>query len=260
MIWIIGGTKDSRDILEKVLEIKKDDIIISTATEYGGKLLEECIKNNRDRKIRVLSERLEKNKMINLIRENNINLVIDASHPYAQNISKEAIDVAGRTGIKYIRFERKMLDYGKENVKKFNDLKEMSDYLRQYKGKNILSTMGSNNLAEIKEMGDENNLYIRILPTTDSIKRAEELGYLPSRIIAVQGPVDKLLNKAILESYKIDYLITKESGATGGEPEKIEACHETGTTVLILQRPLIDYGTVYNDIDKLIENIKNRLS
>ena len=55
MIWIIGGTKDSRDILEKIVEkggdysersIFKEDIIVSTATGYGGKLLEEIVENS----------------------------------------------------------------------------------------------------------------------------------------------------------------------------------------------------------------------
>ena len=37
MIWIIGGTKDGRDILEKLISVKnKKDILVSTATSYGG--------------------------------------------------------------------------------------------------------------------------------------------------------------------------------------------------------------------------------
>ena len=39
MIWVIGGTKDSRDFLEKIVK-STTDIIVTTATEYGGKLLE----------------------------------------------------------------------------------------------------------------------------------------------------------------------------------------------------------------------------
>ena len=94
-----------------------------------------------------------------------------------------------------------------------------------------------------------------MLPTADSIKKAEELGYLPSRIIAIQGPISKILNKAMLETYKIDYLITKESGTTGGEQEKIEACRECGTTVLVIKRPFLDYGKVYYEIDDLMRDL-----
>lgn len=255
MIWIIGGTKDSRDILEKLILNTKKDIIVSTATEYGGKLLEDYIKNNRNRKIKVISERLNEEQMENLIYENNVNVVIDASHPYAKNVSQSIINVTNKINTKYIRFERKMLDYGNENVKKFPTLEKMNNFIKNYNEKNILSTLGSNNLEDIKIMDERNNLYIRILPTTDSIKKAETLGYLPSKIIAIQGPVDKGLNKAILESYKIDFLITKESGYTGGEQEKIEACKEMEIMVLVLERPYVDYGVVYNDIEDILKNI-----
>ena len=234
MIWIIGGTKDSRDILERLIKETDKDIIVSTATGYGGKLLEEYTENNGNGK-----------------RE-----IVDASHPYAINVSNSVIKVKNETGIKYIRFERKMLDYGNDKVEKFDSLEEVNNYVKGINGKNILSTLGSNNLGDIKEMGENNNLYVRILPTTDSIKKAEDLGYLPSRIIAVQGPIDKVLNKAMLESYKIDYLITKESGATGGEQEKVEACRENGTIVLVVKRPFVDYGTVYNEIDDLMKEFR----
>ena len=46
MIWIVGGTKDSREIFEKLAEEPGISILVSTATEYGGKLLEEYIEKN----------------------------------------------------------------------------------------------------------------------------------------------------------------------------------------------------------------------
>mgnify|MGYP002740449420 CR=1 FL=1 len=259
MIWIVGGTKDSRDILQKLVEEKREDnIIVSTATAYGGELLKKYT-SDETKNIQAISEKLNEEQMKELIKDKNISLIIDASHPYAINVSNSVIKVTEELGIKYVRFERKMLDYGTENVVKFDTLEEINDYVRQFEGKNILSTMGSNNLGEIKEMSEKNNLYVRILPTVDSVKKAEDLGYLPSKIIAIQGPVSKVLNKAMLESYKIDYLITKESGATGGEIEKIEACREYGTTVLVVKRPYVNYGKVYNEINELVEDVKNKV-
>ena len=235
MIWIIGGTKDSREIFEKLVEDTDRDILVSTATEYGGKLLKEYIGKNEDgkRKLKVISERLNEEQMKKLIQKESINLIVDASHPYAVNVSNSVIKVTDKMNVKYIRFEREMLDYGSENIKKFDSVIDVTEFVRKMENKNILSTLGSNNLEEIKPMGEKNNLYIRILPTVDSVRKAEELGY------------------------QIDYLITKESGATGGEKEKIEACREYGTTVLVVKRPYIDYGTVYYEIDNLVKDVKN---
>ena len=249
MIWIIGGTKDSRDILDEILKVSKEKIVISTATEYGGKLLKR-VKENKN--VEVISERLNVMQIEKIISEKNIELIIDASHPYAQNISKIVISMVSflnerakseKEILKYVRFERKMLDYGSENVFKFKNV--------------ILSTLGSNALEEIKGIREKNNLFIRILPTTSSIENAEDLGYLPKNIIAMQGPFSKNMNIAILENFKIDYLITKESGETGGELEKLEACQECNVGILAIKRPVLDYGIVFNTISEMVDYVKN---
>ena len=263
MIWIIGGTKDSRDILDEILKVSKEKIVISTATEYGGKLLKR-VKENKN--VEVISERLNVMQIEKIISEKNIDLIIDASHPYAQNISKIVISMVSflnerakseKEILKYVRFERKMLDYGSENVFKFKNVKGLVEFLNQFKNKNILSTLGSNALEEIKGIREKNNLFIRILPTTSSIENAEDLGYLPKNIIAMQGPFSKNMNIAILENFKIDYLITKESGETGGELEKLEACQECNVGILAIKRPVLDYGIVFNTISEMVDYVKN---
>ena len=260
MIWIIGGTKDSRSILDEVLKVREDEIIVSTATEYGGKLLEDVAKNE---KVHVLSERLNVLQIESMILEKKIDLIIDASHPYAQNISNTVISMVSYLNeraekgkeIKYVRFERKMLDYGSENVFKFKNIKEINMILNKLENKNVLSTLGSNTLEEIKEIREKNNLFVRILPTTTSIQSAEELGYLPKNIIAMQGPFSKNMNIAMLKDFKIDYLITKESGETGGELQKVEACQECGVKILAIKRPVLNYGIFFHTIEELIEYI-----
>lgn len=157
--------------------------------------------------------------------------------------------------IKYVRFERKMVDYGSENVFKFKNLQEIIMFLNKVENKNVLSTLGSNTLEEIKEIREKNNLFVRILPTTTSIQSAEELGYLPKNIIAMQGPFSKNMNIAMLKDFKIDYLITKESGETGGELQKVEACQECGVKILAIKRPVLNYGIFFHTIEELIEYI-----
>ena len=253
MIWIIGGTKDGRDILEKLVSVKnKKDILVSTATSYGGELLKKYTLDSK-KNIQVICKKLDEEQMEKVITEKNINLIIDASHPYAANVSRSILKVIKKLRTKYLRFEREMLDYGDENVFKFETLSQMNEFISKYENKNILSTLGSNNLEEIKAMSKKNNLFVRILPTTASIQKAENLGYLPKNIIAMQGPFSKNMNIAMLQDLKIDYLITKESGETGGELQKVEACQECGVTILAIKRPVLDYGTVFNTIEELTE-------
>ncbi len=250
MIWLVAGTKDARVIADKLLMKGVDRLLASTATEYGGKLFNDC-------RIEVVDKKLEYEDMKKLIAEKNINVIADASHPYAVNVSRNVMKAAEDTGIEYFRFERKMLDY--KGAKRFSSLDEIVRYIKTaYKNENILSTLGSNNLIDIKSVNEENNLYIRILPTVSSVEKAENLGFLPGKIIAVQGTFSKNLNKVILEDYKIKALITKESGETGGEAEKIEACIETGTEILVLERPKIDYINCFENTEELVNRILNK--
>ena len=108
MIWIVGGTKDSREIFEKLAEETGISILVSTATEYGGKLLEEYIEKNRNgkRELKVMSERLNEEQIKELILKENISLIVDASHPYAVNVSNSVIKVTDEMNVGYIRFER----------------------------------------------------------------------------------------------------------------------------------------------------------
>ena len=132
MIWIVGGTKDSREIFEKLAEETGISILVSTATEYGGKLLEEYIEKNRNdkRELKVMSERLNEGQMKELILKENISLIVDASHHYSVNVSNYVIKVTDEMNVGYIRFERKMLDYGSENVKKFDSVVDVTEFVR----------------------------------------------------------------------------------------------------------------------------------
>lgn len=250
MIWLVAGTKDARVIAESLLSKGIGNLLASTATAYGGKLF-------YDERIEVTDKKLDYEEMKQLISEKNIDVIVDASHPYAVNVSRNVIRAAKEYNVSYFRFERKMLNY--KGAKRFSSLDKIINYIKTaYKDENILSTLGSNNLETIKSVDIENNLYIRILPTVSSVEKAEKLGFFPEKIIALQGPFSKNLNKVILEDYKIKALITKESGETGGEAEKVEACHETGTEVLVLERPKINYINCFDDIDELVNKILDK--
>ena len=205
MIWVIAGTLDGRTLAVEIQKRTGEDVLVTVVSQYGAELA-------AHKGITVHTGRLDQEAMQNLIKEHNVRLLIDASHPYAQNISNTVISMVSYLNernitekkIKYVRFERKILDYGTENVFQFKSLKELIVFLNKFENKNILSTLGSNSLVELRSIEEKNNLFIRILPTTVSIQNAEKLGYLPKNIIAMQGPFSKEMNVAILKNYKID--------------------------------------------------------
>ena len=101
MIWIIGGTKDSRDFLEKICPIRKD-IIVTTATEYGGKLLENL-------PIKVISKKLTYSMMLEFVEENKIDMIVDLSHPYAVEVSQNALDLKEKRSLYSLKNIRNLI-------------------------------------------------------------------------------------------------------------------------------------------------------
>lgn len=245
MIWVIGGTKDSRDFIESFPF--KEKLVVTTATEYGGKLLE----NIED--IKVFCKRLDLEGMNKFIEENNIEKIIDLSHPYAEEVSRNAIESSKVKEIDYIRFERENL-VSEDGVIEFSELDIMIKYLEKLEG-NILVTLGSNNLHKFQNIKNKSNIYFRILPKWEMIKKAEDLGVLPKNIIAMQGPFSKELNVAMMRQLNIKYIVSKKGGNTGGEREKIDSAKEIGAISIMLSRPNVEYPVVFSHIEKLIKYI-----
>ena len=131
----------------------------------------------------------------------------------------------------------------------------MARFIAKLEG-NILVTLGSNNIHEFKNLKNLENIYFRILPVSESIEKAEKAGIKAKNIIGIQGPFSKEFNKAIYKNYNIKYVVTKESGATGGEAEKMEAAYEMGVVPLVLKRPKIQYTWVTCEMKKIREKFK----
>lgn len=247
MIWIIGGTKDSRVFLEKFASADKN-IVVSTATEYGGKLLEGL-------PVKVVSERLPLELMREFVEKNSIKTIVDISHPYAFEVSKNAMKVAEEFSIAYYRFEREEIHIIPNRFSEFQNINDLLEYCDKLEG-NILVTLGSNNIEHFSKLKNLEKFYFRILPKWDMVKKCEDNGILPKNIIAMQGPFSLNMNKAMIEQLNIKYLVTKKGGVTGGEREKIDACNEKGIEVILLEKPEIQYPNCYRNIDDLIKNIK----
>ena len=242
MILLAGGTKDSRLIAEKLLE-KNCRILVTTATEYGAQLI-----SNLDLEVKVGKLGLE--ELESLLKKQKITKVVDGTHPYAIEISKNLMEVSKRLGLPYYRYERSMIEYKKDY--EFYTLDSLIKYIEKLDG-NILLTLGSNNIHKFQEIKNKKNLYIRILPTDYAIKKCELAGFRPSQIIGLQGPFSEEFNMAIYKNYSIEYVVTKESGKTGGEYEKVKAASNLGVEVVVLKRPKIEYLCVDTEINKLVE-------
>lgn len=245
MILVLGGTSDSLEICDRINKYKNLPYILSVTTSYGEDLARKYAKN-------VITGKLAKEDMINFIEQNNINKIIDATHPYAIEVSKNAIQCATELNIDYIRYERKSLidSINYENKCIVNSIEDACKIARE-KGRNIFIGTGSKNLPQIVDFIPDRNLIVRVLPTSDVILSCENLGLNADNIIAMKGPFNQSINEEFYKHYDIDIVVTKESGTAGGFLEKVNACEALKIPVVIIAREKINYPIVVNDIDEL---------
>lgn len=249
-IFLIAGTQDGRKLAE-FLSRKSFDVMASVVSDYGRKLLENCAG------IKINNKPLDRDELEKILREENFNCLIDASHPYAKNISANAIDAAQAAQIVYIRYERAEVDFDYEKI--FHvDSYEAAALKASELGKNIYLTTGSRNLKIFVDLLKDCNLTARILPTAEVLTQCEELGLTPKQIVAMQGSFSTELNVELFRHADAEVIVTKNSGQIGGADTKLEAAKLLSLPVVMIDRPKINYPNLaktFDDVLKLMAEI-----
>lgn len=104
-ILLLGGTKDSTDLIKHLKSNYDTYILTTTTTEYGSRLALEAGSDD------TISRPLLKDEIIDIINNSDFDLLIDATHPFAEHITQTSASVAEICDIPYIRFERPALSF-----------------------------------------------------------------------------------------------------------------------------------------------------
>jgi precorrin-6A/cobalt-precorrin-6A reductase len=254
MILVLAGTSDARE-LALLIRNACYPLLTTVVTESAAGSMEAA-------GLPVHTGRLTADEMKKLIAKQNISIVVDATHPFAEEASRNAIEAAKESTIPYIRFERERLTYsGDSRIIMVDDYKAAAEAAAEIKG-NIMLTTGSKTLRIFTERllhMPDTTLIARMLPRKDNMEKCEELGIEQKHIVAMQGPFSKELNKALYRHYGITLMITKESGKVGAVDEKLEAALELGIRTIVIGRPEMEYGTAYSDFDGILQEINQTL-
>lgn len=242
-ILVMGGTREGIEISKRLREMGFYTVV-TTKTDYGSTLAE------RYSDVVISRESTDKT-LEDIVREYNISLLIDATHPFALNASKRAIEVSRECNIPYVRYERPRKRY--EDALYVRDFQEAAKKALEIGRKNILYLGGIKNLKTVVDIIGRERVVARVLPT--SVVEALKL-LPPKNIIGMEGVFSKGLNKYLLLDYNCDVLITKDSGDTGGLNEKVLGAREANAKVIIVERPKLDYPLLFHSIEGLLEYVE----
>jgi len=252
-IMVMAGTKDARKIIKK-LSITDNNVLATTISINGADLART---SGADQ---VLVGHFDSSKLAELIRDYEIDVLIDATHPFASEATRNAIKAADVEEIKYLRFDRPTLTFPESAlIHKVNSFEEAVEEIIKLGDGKILHLAGVMTLQSLTGKIYPQRIIARILPTNFSIEKCLEAGVPPENIIAMQGTYSKEFNKALMKEYNISIVVTKESGKSGGTPSKLEAALELGIHIVMVMRPVINElkgKTVFKNPDEVIKEIK----
>ncbi|MFI3312904.1 MAG: precorrin-6A reductase [Eubacteriales bacterium] len=240
-LLLFGGTTEGRLLAQDATELGFN-VTVCVATEYGR----DCLPPDH---FDVRTGRLTEGEMVDLMGEDYL-AVLDATHPYAVVVSQNIRTACQQAGLPYLRFLRD--ECGDNTCKYANSILEACKVTGEG---NVLFATGSKEISTATALPDyKKRVYARVLPLQSSLDACYAIELQDDHILAGKGPFSTDENVETMKKHNITTMITKDSGAKGGFPEKIEAARACNVKVIVVRRPE-EVGHTYQEILKKLEDL-----
>lgn len=254
MIFVAAGTQDGRELAGLLLG-KGYQVTASVVSRYGSELL------SRYPGMQVNDKPLDERGLSEYIEKHEVQMFVDASHPYAANVSQNAMNACKKAGVPYIRYERPATPINCKNLTVVEDYEQAAAKAAEL-GKTIFLTTGSRNIEKFicSPYLAGCRIVARILPTANVIAEVTSLGLTPKDIIALQGPFSREFNREMFRQYGANVVITKNSGSIGGTDTKFSAADDLGLPVILVDKPAIHYENLAADFETVLKFVAEHVN
>ena len=231
MILIFGGTTEGRRAAQILEEAGKP---FWYSTRSNGQDIEMV------HGIRVTGG-MNPDEMADFCRKNAIRLIVDAAHPFATELHHNISETAQNLNLQVIRYERQYEPHT-EDICWCRDYETAILQLKEHGIHRLLSLTGVQTINRLSGYWKENECWFRILDRDTSREMAIREGFPEDHLVYYEHED----TASLIARLKPQAILTKESGKSGGFPEKIEAARKSGTPVFVVERPTFSYENVVN--------------
>lgn len=243
-ICVFAGTTEGRRLLE-YLAGQDIGVLACVATDYGEALIP------RAENIEVSARRLDGAQMRALFDARRFDLVIDATHPFATAASENIAAACAAANVEYLRLNRDDSPADGDAVI-VDSIQAAARFLAEHPGNALLAT-GSKELQPYTAVpGYQERFWPRVLPMEASLAACAAARFAPAHIIAMQGPFSVDMNVATLRAIRAQWLVTKDSGDSGGFGDKLKAARLAGARCVVIGRPVQRGGMGFADALRLL--------
>ena len=191
--------------------------------------------------------------LVEYLQAENIDLVIDATHPFAAQISEHTAGAATKLGIPRLMLIR--AGWVQSPGDDWIEVESVSAAVESIPATavRIFVTIGRQQLATFASLTDKWCLMRSIDPPDPSIQLP------PGKLLLDRGPFSLESERKLLREYQIDAIVSKNSGGDATYA-KIIAARELGLSVVMVKRPIVPEGASVADVAGAIEWLGDRLS
>ena len=171
--------------------------------------------------------------------------VIDATHPFAAGMSRNAHTACTQTGVALLRLERAAwAPQAGDNWTQVPDLETAASALPQAPARVFLA-IGKQNL-EVFAAKPQHHYLLRLVDAPDAALPLPE-----TTVLLARGPFTKEGDTALLQEHRITHVIAKNAGGSGARA-KLDAARKLGVPVIMAQRPALPKAQTAGSVNEVM--------
>lgn len=179
------------------------------------------------------------------LRRERITHIIDATHPFATRISRNALAASAITGTALIAYERAPWQAGSGDIwRSVPDLDASVAALPDHPARVFLA-IGKQNLTAFAAKPQHHYLLRLVDAPTAPLPLAT------ANVVIARGPFTEAEDLALLQYHRIEVIIAKNAGGTGADA-KLKAARTLTIPVIMIDRPCLPPRLVARDVAEVI--------
>ena len=246
MLLIFGGTTEGRSAAAVCEEAGKPFFYATRGSEQAVELA------NGQR----LTGAMDVPAILTFCREHAIRLIVDAAHPFAEQLHRNLLRVAEELKLPLVRYDRIYPPHTSDIIW----CRDYDDAIARMEAEGIerlLALTGVQTIGRLRPFWQKHECWFRILDRDSSRAIAAREGFPKERLIEIKDERLKIKDEASQSSPSHlsslisnlsspallpDAIITKESGISGGFMEKVEAAKAAGLKIFAVERPPLNFN------------------
>lgn len=243
---ILGGTGDARHIADRLVTLHGNDLRVITSLagrtssprQPQGEIREGGFGGTEG--------------LAAYLREASVDVLVDATHPYAAQISEHAVKATSITNIPLLQFSRpEWIKEPDDNWLHVPNITAAAAALSQHATRALITT-GIQNLNAFSAVSGA-KLLVRLLEQPKA-----EIPINDAEIVIGRPPYTFDGELALFQLLGIDTLVTKNAGGDATRA-KIDAARVLGLRVIMIDRPTLPNINTYSDIAGIITQVSRTL-